>query len=420
MSEVLGHSEVALVKANKSQKPLVLTDNAATELRMKAIAQHLIDEAAMITLQTVMANVTAVIYNEDDYSEKDTGINFSHIGSIKVVPSVDSFPIKNIWIKPLDSQVRSYPIVGEMVNIINYGEHTFYFQPINFTNSVAHNIYSGFQGDGTTPVATPNMEVLDDLLHGFVSTVNPRPVKQYPGDWALNGRNDQSIRLGIDYPSAGARANKNLNASNAVIKMRISDVSSANVAPAGTTRVEDIDTDLASFYMTRDEEVNYTIAPRVDEITHLEDPSGPDEKIGGAIIILDSEKIVFNTKESKKRGQINIFAGNTVNIVSKKNTNIVGEMVKLGDSNDDNLQSAVLGENLVTFLHNLIQRLDNLAKDLGNVTGIGNVGGIVPIPAAMAAGSKLGGWTSAWSKDIIKNHLLSRNIKVSKKKRPNL
>jgi hypothetical protein len=42
------------------------------------------------------------------------------------------------------------------------------------------------------------------------------------------------------------------------------------------------------------------------------------------------------------------------------------------------------------------------------------------LPAAMAAGNKLGGWTSATTKESIGNLLLSKNIKVSQKVRPEL
>jgi len=413
MSDVLIHSDVAIVKKNPKQNPLdYSTDRSATELRIKAITEHLIDEAAIVSLQSVLAEVTHVIYNEDFLKgDQDT----THIGCIKVKPSVAEFsimPTANAWIKPLDSQVRSYPIVGEHVSIINYGYKTYYFQPVNIHNRVSQNIM--LLNDGGTHNGKIDKAALPEYLNFFDYQTNPSPVTQHPGDWALNGRNDQSIRFGIDYLSIGARNQKYLDSSNAVIKMRISNPSLATKdKPAGSTRVEDIDTDKSSLYMTRLEDIKFNVTPTVEKITDR-------TTAGAAAIILDSDRIIFNTKQSDNMGQIDIFAGNTVNIVSKKNTNIIGDVVKLGDSNDDNLQSAVLGESLVNFLSQLIQRLDNLAKDLGSVTGIGNVGGIVPIPAAMAAGSKLGGWTSSTTKTIIANQILSRNIKVSKKKRPNL
>ena len=412
MTDALNTSGVVLVKANTdSNSTMQLTDRGATELRVKAIVQHFIDEAAMVSLQTIIASVTQVIYNEDDLEGKDV----SHIGCIKVALPEVGFPQKpaNSWIRPLDAQVRSYPIVGEMVNIINYGGKTFYFQPLNFSNSINHNIMAGFEKDGSTPQKV-NEDAVFDYLGGFDYQKNPRPVTQYPGDWALNGRNDQSIRLGMDYHTSAARGSKELSANNAVIKMRISHESKPTTEiPDGSTRVEDIDTDKASLYMTRSEDIKFKVTPKVDNITNW-------STAGAAAIILDSDRIIFNTKESTTTGQIDIFSGNTVNIISKLNTNIIGEMVKLGDTNNDNLQSAVLGESLVTFLSQLIERLDNLAKDLGSLTGIGNVGGVVVLPAAMAAGNKLGGWTSATTKESIGDLLLSKNIKVSQKVRPEL
>lgn len=413
MSDVLKHSDVAVIKKNLPKKQLVLGQNAADERRIKDIAQWLDEENAIVTLQTIIATVTKVIYNEDDIPDPPGSIDVSHIGCIKVATPIIDFPISpaNDWIKPLDAQVRSYPIIGELVNIINYGGKTFYFQTINNNNSASHNIVAGLEKDATTGTSKFNEEVVAEYLNHFDYTKNPRPVTQYPGDWALNGRNDQSIRLGTDYKQWD---DLELNSYNAVIKMRISDESKASEAPAGTTRPEFIDTDKASFYMTRDEEVSYTTAPTVDGITNL-------TTIGAAAIILDSDRIIFNTKASNKSGQINIFAGNTVNIVSKKNTNIIGEVVKLGDTNDDNLQSAVLGESLVSFLAEMIQTLDSFASRIAGISGIGNIGGVCPIPEGMAAGAQLGGWTSiSQNKKLIENRILSKNIKISQGTKPGL
>ena len=49
----------------------------------------------------------------------------------------------------MDAQVRSYPIVGELVAIVNYGGQTFYFQPLNVHNKATHNIMLGFKGDSS-------------------------------------------------------------------------------------------------------------------------------------------------------------------------------------------------------------------------------------------------------------------------------
>jgi len=395
------------------KKPLQLSRTTADEHRIKDIAQWLIDENETVTMQTVAATVEHVVYNEDDFTDKEDGPDIEHIGCIKVATPAIDFPIlptAGSWIHPLDAQVRSYPIVGEMVGIVNYGGQTFYFQPLNTQNKVSHNIMLNFKGDSseTGKITTDN---IDDILNHFAWNKKPRPVKQYPGDWALNGRNDQSIRLGTNFKTVG---DTELNPNNAVIKMRISPETTSTSIPAGTTRIEDIDTDKASFYMTRDEEIKYKVSPKVEGTTDV--PTA-----GAAAIILDSDRLIFNTKESSETGQINIFAGNTVNIVSKNNANIIGSVVKLGDTNDDNLQSAVLGEGLVTFLAELVKTLDSFAGRIAGLTGIGNVGGGVPIPEGMAAGNALGGWTSVLSNEqFIKTRILSKNVKISKIAKPGL
>lgn len=403
--------------ANK-QKQLELNRNTADERRINEIAQWLIDENAIVSLQSIVGSVKRVIYNEDDLVDKK-GLTVNHIGCIKVEASIKDFPIlpaAGAWIKPLDAQVRSYPIVGETVVIINYGAQTYYFQPLNLRNSATHNIVLGIDKDASNkgslsaPVKPLVPDNIDAYLQGFVYNKNPRPVKQYPGDWALNGRNDQSIRIGTDYTTNG---DSELNSANAVIKMRISDESEASEAAAGTPRTEDIDTDKASLYLTRSEDIKYTVSPKVEGVTDVKTAGAP-------AIILDSDRLVFNTKENTNTGQINMFSGNTTNIVSKLNTNIVGEKVLLGDVDEGNLQSAVLGENLVNFLGELVATLDSFAAKIAGIKGLGNIGTLVPIPEGMAAGAQLQGWTASTAKPQIANRILSKNVKVSKKSRSGL
>ena len=382
-----------------------LDRNLADEHRIKDIAQWLIEENASVSIQTVTAIVKSVIYNEDDLSDTDEqkGPGIDDIGCIKVAPTIPDFPIypKGGWVYPLDAQVRSYPIVGETVIIANYNGRTYYFQPLNLKNSVTHNIMLNADKTGAEGNKKTSTENISEYLKHFQYAKNPRPVKQFPGDWALNGRNDQSIRVGTNTQKNNEEW---AESHDAVIKIRIAPESKASDAAAGTPRAESINDDKASIYLTRNEEVNHKIARSVETVTDI-------STMGAGAITLDSERIIFNTKDSNVSGQIDLFSGNTVNIVSKNNTNVIPgstSLLKLGDVNDDNLQSAVLGENLVNFLAELISTLDGFAAKIAGIKGLGNIGTLVPIPEGMAAGAQLQGWTAATAKNQISNRILTK------------
>ena len=179
-------------------------------------------------------------------------------------------------------------------------------------------------------------------------------------------------------------------------------------------RKEDINLDPASLWMTRNETVKMDIEPR------LGDDFTPNE-LSGTQIVGNSDRITLNTRSGKDAGQINLFAGNTANIFAKNNANLVGNNVLIGDVEDNNLQPAVLGDNLVTLLHQLFQQLNSFASQLSSATGVGNIGGPVPLPSIMGAGANMSGYAgTAGQKEALKNLLLSKNVKVSKRPKTGL
>ena len=160
--------------------------------------------------------------------------------------------------------------------------------------------------------------------------------------------------------------------------------------------------------MSRDEEVALNIHPKAGkEIT-------PKKFIGDQIII-DSTTLVFN---SKKGGDINLYSGKNLNVVSKNVQNIVGEIVNVGS--DKKTQPAVLGNSLVDFLVEVVQELNRLGGKLAGATGVGNLGVTVPIPGLGGAGSGLQSYAAEVTKERLEKRLLSNNVNISQKKRSGL
>jgi hypothetical protein len=68
----------------------------------------------------------------------------------------------------------------------------------------------------------------------------------------------------------------------------------------------------------------------------------------------------------------------------------------------------------------LFQQLNTFAGQLTSATGVGNVGGPVPLPQVMGGAAGLQGYSSTWSEQMIKDMLLSKNVKVSKRPKSGL
>jgi len=402
------HETVLIDKLNNTQSQIDLSNDLPDEARVKEIVDAIVQNEKIVTVQSVVAEVVNVIMSEDDFDGDD--ITPLHIGCIKVSTGGVPFPIlpksESGWIFPLDSQVKSYPIPGELVAIINYGAQTYYFQPLNVNNNINNNIM--MTAMASSQDGKPTVKNVAEYLKNFRRKVITRPVRNFPGDWAVNGRNDQSIRIGTDTIN---ETDKVPSTNNAVIKITISSEDN----DGGNTllpRRERINADPASIWMTRNETVKLNIEPSVGE-------TFTPTELKGSQIAMNSDRITFNTRPGTS-GQINIFAGNTANVFSKNNTNVVGKNVLLGDVEDSNLQSAVLGENLSKLMYQLFQQLNTFAGQLTSATGVGNVGGPVPLPQVMGGAAGLQGYSSTWSEQMIKDMLLSKNVKVSKRPKSGL
>ena len=237
-----------------------VNEGIPNEKRVRDIALAVAESTQTVSVQTVLAEVDDVIYNEDDLTDD---LNVHYIGCIKASPVVP-LPILpengKGWIFPVDAQIKSYPIKGELVAIVNFGAQTFYYPATNVINSVNNNLRIGMTATQTkgNPIVSKVDAFLQGLTDGFTPVKIPRPVLQFPGDWALNGRNDQSIRLG---KTGGSKT-------DSVIKIRIANEETDSEF-AGSPKAEKINEDAGSIYMTREEEVELTAV----SYTHLTLPT---------------------------------------------------------------------------------------------------------------------------------------------------
>lgn len=328
-----------------------------------------------------VGEVLDVLLTYDDLKEKKKVLSsasisgqeteFKDIGMVKIrlLKSQNGLPEDSCgWYYPLESNIRQYPLKGEYVVCVNYLGMQFYTQTLNFISHINTNSVPGlsdvidkpdpgifstmysFIDSGEEP---PREEKEDTFSLGEFFTRNRliRQLKPYEGDITIQGRFGNTIRLGSnisddeDLGTTGLPENQ--YGPSPSIKIRagqLTDYYSSeagmdgewdgddNSSKIGTFEekfselghgldayvVEDINADASSIYLTTNETVplnpvTKTMGARVHH-AHLEYPPTFD----GKQIILNSDKIVFNTKQGGLYSYTNLstyFATNTAFVV---------------------------------------------------------------------------------------------------------
>ena len=390
-----------LDKVNKLN-PVEFTEDLVTEKRVRDVSIDIFDKLKTASVQIIPAEVKGIIYNEKDV-EATEGVDSRHIGCVKV----DCFPgfeLPSQWVYPIEGNIKKYPVVGEMVAVLCLGDQAFYFNPINLKRAVNNNAVIGATN-------TQGRKLVHDRGSHKINLSNfkaepGRPTRQIAGDIVIDGRDRQSIKLG-----------KNDEEKNGpVIKLRISNTEQdPNNLKIYSPKEENIVLDAASIYMTENETVKLTPARNVNEFITPTSHSGKQ-------ILIDSDKLVFNTKLGD-RNNIGIYSGHNLNLVSKNDSNIVGKRVFVGDEAFAvGVQPAVLGDALVDLLYYLATEVYKAGSLLSSAVSIGNLGAPAPSSNTQTAGS---GLTAAFdpflgklSKSKLREAILSDNVFISKQAKP--
>ena len=384
-------------KVNKLN-PVEFSDDLVTEKRARDIGLDIVDKLKTASIQIISAEVTGVIYNEKDV-EKTEGVDERHIGCIQV-QCYPGFSLPTDWVYPLEANIKKYPVYGEMVAIICLGDQAYYFNPVNLRRSANHNSVVGATDVGGKR-RKHDRDDYKEKLKGF-KPEPARPTRQIAGDIVIDGRERQSIKLG---------KNDNIQSkSGPVIKLRIANTEE-DAQKISTPKPENIVNDAASIYITEKEEISLTPARNVNSnitpATHT-----------GKQILIDADKLIFNTKEGNNNN-LGIYSGYNLNLISKNDSYIIGKRVYVGAEPEAvGVQPVVLGDALVELLYSMARVLEGAGVDLQSGTGISPLAGAPSIdPLKQKAGATmkaLFGSGGEFSKANLKEALLSKHVYVSK------
>tara|TARA_R100001015_G_C4634050_1_gene199838 strand:+ start:4097 stop:5200 length:1104 start_codon:yes stop_codon:yes gene_type:complete len=200
--------------------------------------------------------------------------------------------------RPLFSNIKQYPLPNEVVFAIklqyagtgqNKKFNYFYFPPINSINSSHHNA-------GLAGVFNFND---DETLLGdnFVFNEDARNLLHFEGDVIVEGRNRNSIRLGSSVTPAESTENEfSVDSEDGTPIIIISNGHEGEPISGGgdgteEVLLESVNDDSSVIYLTKDQMIPLT---PVNTLNLKGDPL--DAYIGSSQIILNSDRLVFNTK----------------------------------------------------------------------------------------------------------------------------
>ncbi len=94
----------------------------------------------------------------------------------------------NGFVLPMDSHIKNYPVIGEVVVCANFLGRTYYTNILNWSNNPNNNIQAGISSNQKVNLpAQP--QITTDLQYG-------NPIESEPGDVVIEGRFNNHITLG--------------------------------------------------------------------------------------------------------------------------------------------------------------------------------------------------------------------------------
>ena len=300
-----------------------------------------------------LAEVIKVYSTEDQLEESpvDDEPDYKFIGAIRFrkIYSQQHLSDDQLMVAyPLNLNIVDFPVKGETVFIQKIYNKFYYTDRINIYNnpnnsssvgsSQKFNIGKSTKSQQTLDTAesevVENKETLDDVFLGdyFKPNFNIRSLIPNEGDTLIQGRFGNTLRLGSvdNAPTIKLRAGQ------------ISDyekfdegetlINELNEKAVNTSLEENINLDASSMWMTTDETVSLTPAT-------LEDPNiyptevAPEE-FGGKQIILNSGRLIFNSKESGilgfSNGPIDFSTLNSFAVAAKQRLDLYSPNITIG------------------------------------------------------------------------------------------
>ena len=261
-----------------------------------------------------MAEVISILLDENDLPELEdgSGKDWTKFGTavVRKINSEQDSPLKGLGsVKPLDPTIYSYPVRGEYVIVARYNQENYYINLVDLLGTPNNNVSPGLSGERSEEQTEE-----DYIYEHFEIDEDIRKLWPYQGDSIFQGRWGQSIRFGSNIiPDAHEDGDDKPDSPNIIIRAgqlvdadafgKSGVVQNLKDSPSKPVN-EDINADGSSVWITTDQSIKLDIkgSNASNHVFMTTKQSDDQPKNGGKQIVLNSDRITFNTKQGKILG----------------------------------------------------------------------------------------------------------------------
>jgi len=277
------------------------------------------------------------------------------------------------YAQPLFSNIQQYPVVNEMVILINAPEPN---SQVTDQNQTKYYINLGAVNVWGTPHhnALPQQRVdyNNPIGPGVVELSDINPLYPYPGDTILQGRLGQSIRFGGNK----SKYNTITDSSNNTQPFTLLSNGQIKTDNGLDYITEDINKDANSIYFLSNHKVPLTPANKKRD-SYKKKPITSDQFKGNQVVI-NGGRLYFNAKEESAfisaKNSIGLNA-NTLNFDATDYFCVDAKIIYLGKkartATTSVQQPAVLGKQLENWLNTLLNALDVVGTSMSSASALG-------------------------------------------------
>lgn len=267
--------------------------------------------------------------------------------------------------KPLSSQIANYPVLGELINIIDLPSPATQISPSSTSPYYTLiNLWNSVQQNAQPANDTANLGIT------FVENSNVRSLLPFEGDYIVQGRQGGSIRFSST-TKLHSDSNEWSSIGNEDSPITII-TNGLKFDPKKSYYVEQINKDDSSLYLTSTQQLPL----QTDKTGNLNPLTNPIDasKYFNAQAILNSDRVVLNAKRDEimlfAKTNIELNTKNIINLNADERVHLNSSTVFLGTVNNQlPTEPLVLGDKLNTLLENLLDSLYNFGTSLSTVVG---------------------------------------------------
>lgn len=274
--------------------------------------------------------VVDIITDEDHpLYDKEFGSNIGMV-QIRIIPDNRGVPKEQLnWALPLESSIREYPLLNEMVMIFYSVGRIFYTRRVNINNKITENSWPGLNDAFSLPPSSNNIsEQMVLAANGgppyrpwgdsqatalgdeFAENPTVRMARPLQGDTIIQGRYGNIIRFGSSVFSDPITPTPQPNLLLTVGQRDRGNITSTDKKSMYSLVFEDINLDKNCIWMVTDEKID--LSPATIEVkSHLRSAESSDSNLyTGAQIFINSDRVIINSRLN----EVSLFSNKEINL----------------------------------------------------------------------------------------------------------